>query len=96
MTKPVNTTDIFPPHAEKSKTLVKKGRIFTASLDATEKSIGDVAMKDVEFDIQMRTVLTALDAAMAAENWETVGESFCMLQDCELEYRKERYRKREH
>ena len=61
--------------------LIAKARQTNQQKDAIDRQFGLVAEGDADLKVRAKTAMMALQAAIATEDWETVAEAYCLLED---------------
>jgi hypothetical protein len=65
-------------HYEK---LLKRARRINAVRDAMDRSHGFAPPADCSWEVQVKTVISALQAGITHRNWDCVAEAQAMLED---------------
>jgi hypothetical protein len=79
--------DLYPPGHPEVERRLKRARRFNRRLDRMDRKHGFAPPSDAPLLLEVRTVLDALFAAIATQDWDTVCEASALLQDHELRMR---------
>lgn len=67
--------------------MIGKARSTNVKRDGQDRKHGFAAPVDCTYDVQLRTVMSAIEAGMRGDDWTCIAEAYCMAEDLVHEMR---------